>query len=281
MAERKQEEVAAGPVRAIVLLQLDREIDGGVAVEAESVRDAAGGVQKVVLLGAAYQEVSSPVVSRAAGQVSETGLPRRTTTVCPSGGVTTPEESHRETPPHVPHAVVGAYPAEGVVGKLLRATAMALIILYRSAEIADCFAEGVHNLVAQGKPVAITEFGAAGYQGAGERGALGLEIVEYDKDTRAPVRLKGEYARDEAGQAAYLRELLEAFEAGGIDGTFVFTFALYDHLHRPGGDPREDLDLASYGIVKVYGGRPGATYPDMPWEPKAAFAALADYYREH
>ncbi|WP_433226532.1 hypothetical protein [Microtetraspora malaysiensis] len=149
--------------------------------------------------------------------------------------------------------------------------------LYRSAEIADRFADGVHGLAAQGKPVAITEFGAAGYQGAGERGALGLEIVEYDKN--GPVRLNGEYARDEAGQAAYVRELLEAFEAGGIDSAFVFTFALYDHVHRPDGLPHEDLDLASYGIVKVYEDRLGATYPDMPWEPKAAFTTLAEYYR--
>lgn len=147
--------------------------------------------------------------------------------------------------------------------------------LYRSAEIADRFAEGVHGLVAQGKPVAITEFGAACYQGAGDRGALGLEIVEYDEN--GPVRLKGEYARDEAGQATYIRELLEAFEAGGVDSAFVFTFALYDHVHRPDGDPSQDLDLASYGIVKVYEDRLGATYPDMPWEPKAAFAALAGH----
>jgi hypothetical protein len=153
--------------------------------------------------------------------------------------------------------------------------------VYRSAEIADRFAAGVRDLVAQGKPVAITEFGSAGYRGAGDRGALGLEIVEYDKVTREPLRLKGEYARDEAGQAAYLRELLEAFDAGGVDTTFVFTFALYDHPHRPDGDPRDDLDLASYGIVKVYEDRCGTTYPDLPWEPKAAFIAVADYYREH
>jgi hypothetical protein len=152
--------------------------------------------------------------------------------------------------------------------------------LYRSAEVADRFAEGVRNLVAQGKPVAITEFGAAGYQGAGERGAHGLAIVEYDKDS-GPVRLNGQYVRDEAGQAAYLRELLEVFEAGGIDSAFVFTFALYDHVHRPDGDPREDLDLASYGIVKVLENRHGDTYPDMPWEPKAAFTALAEYYQRH
>ncbi|MFF5212157.1 hypothetical protein [Streptosporangium sp. NPDC000396] len=149
--------------------------------------------------------------------------------------------------------------------------------LYRSAEIADRFTDGVRGLVAQGKPVTITEFGAASYQGAGDRGALGLEIVEYDKD--GPVRLNGDYARDEPGQAAYVRELLEAFDAGGVDSTFVFTFALYDHVHRPDGNPRDDLDLASYGIVKVYEDRLGATYPDMPWEPKAAFTTLADYYR--
>ncbi|MEV5576446.1 hypothetical protein AB0L06_41000 [Spirillospora sp. NPDC052269] len=148
--------------------------------------------------------------------------------------------------------------------------------LYRSAEIADQFADGVRGLVAQGKPVAITEFGAAGYQGAGDRGALGLEIVEYGED--GPVRLNGEYVRDEAGQAAYVRELLEAFEAGGVDSTFVFTFALHDHVHRPDGPVHEDLDLASYGVVKVYEDRLGATYPDMPWEPKAAFTALAEFY---
>ncbi|GII84934.1 hypothetical protein Ssi03_29240 [Sphaerisporangium siamense] len=153
--------------------------------------------------------------------------------------------------------------------------------LYRSAEIADRFADGVRGLVAQGKPVAITEFGSAGYEGAGAKGARGLDVVEYDEDTRAPLRLKDVYARDEAGQAAYLRELLEAFEAGGIDGAFVFTFALHDHPHRPDGDPREDLDLASYGIVKVYEDRLGVAYPDMPWEPKAAFAAVAGHYRQH
>jgi hypothetical protein len=150
--------------------------------------------------------------------------------------------------------------------------------VYRSAEVADGFAarfaEGVRHLT---KPVAITEFGSAGYRGAGDRGAEGLDIVEYDKDTRAPLRLTGEYARDEAGQAAYVRELLEIFEAGGADAAFVFTFALYDYPHRPDGDPRDDLDLAGYGIVKVYEDRLGTTYPGLPWDPKAAFAAVADW----
>lgn len=156
---------------------------------------------------------------------------------------------------------------------------VASLDLYRSAETADRFAGGVRDLTAQGKPVAVTEFGSATYRGAGDRGALGLEVVEYDAD--GPVRLNGTYQRDEAAQAAYLHELLEAFDAGGIDATFVFTFALYDHVHRPDGDPRDDLDLASYGIVKTYDDRPGSTHPGIPWDPKKAFFTLAEYYGTH
>jgi hypothetical protein len=150
--------------------------------------------------------------------------------------------------------------------------------LYRSAEVADQFNAGVRALTAQGKPVAVTEFGTAAYRGASDRGARFLEIVEYDKDTGVPIRLNGQYARDEAGQATYLRELLETFDAGGVDTAFVFLLALDGFPHRPGGDPRDDLDRASPGIVKILDNRHGDTYPDLPWEPKAAFTALAEYY---
>ncbi|MDP4507576.1 hypothetical protein [Nonomuraea turcica] len=149
--------------------------------------------------------------------------------------------------------------------------------LIRSAEVANQFREGVRNLVAQGKPVAITGFGTATWRGAGDVAPRSMEIVEYDKTGR-PVGLNGDYVRDEAGQATYLRELLEIFEAEGVDSTFVYLFALDTFPHRP-DDPRHDLDLASLGIVKVLEDRNGDTYPDMPWEPKAAFTALADYYR--
>ncbi|MFC7534062.1 hypothetical protein [Actinoplanes sp. GCM10030250] len=147
--------------------------------------------------------------------------------------------------------------------------------VYRSAEIAatfaETFAEGMRSPSLQGKPVAITEFGSATYRGAGDRGALGLEIVEYAPGA-GPVRLTGEYERDEDGQATYLRELLEVFDAAGVDTAFVFLFALHDHPHRPGGDPRDDLDLASYGIVRTFDD------PDRSFEPKAAFHAVADYF---
>lgn len=151
--------------------------------------------------------------------------------------------------------------------------------LYRSAEVAGRFADGVRALVAQGRPLAITEFGSSAFRGAGDLGARVLEIVEADPDTGAPLRLNGEYVRDEAGQAAYVRELLEIFEDEGVDSTFVFLLALENFPHRPGGDPRDDLDLASPAIVRVLEGGHGATYPDLPWEPKEAFTAVADRYR--
>ena len=147
---------------------------------------------------------------------------------------------------------------------------------YRSVEVAGRFAAGMRALVAQGKPVAITEFGSATYKGAADKGARGGEIIEWDKDAVRALRLKGDYIRDEAEQAMYVRDLLEIFTEEGVDSAFVFTFVLYQLPHRP--DPHEDLDMASYGIVKVYEDRFGSTYPDMRWEPKAAFIALADYY---
>lgn len=152
------------------------------------------------------------------------------------------------------------------------------IELIRSAEVADQFREGVRTLVAQGKPVAITGFGTATWHGAADVAPRSLEILEYD-EAGEPLRLNGDYTRDEQGQANYLRELLEIFDTEGVDAAFVFLFALYSFPHRPNGEPRHDLDLASLGIVKVLEDGKGTTYPDLPWEPKAAFTAVADFYR--
>ncbi|MFI7192925.1 hypothetical protein ACIBQ0_24600 [Nocardia nova] len=150
--------------------------------------------------------------------------------------------------------------------------------LIRSAEVADRFRDGVRALVAQGKPLAITGFGTATWHGSADVAPRSMEIVEYDPVTGAPVRLDGDYVRDEAGLAAYLSDLLEIFDSEGVDSAFVFLFALHSHPHRPDGDPRDDLDLAGLGIVKVFEDRHGTTYPDMTWEPKAAFAAVAEFY---
>ncbi|MFE5914372.1 hypothetical protein ACFQ6B_35560 [Streptomyces wedmorensis] len=151
--------------------------------------------------------------------------------------------------------------------------------LIRSSEVADRFREAVRTLAQGPKPLAITGFGTAAYRGAGDRGGRVLEVVEHDPLTRAPTRLNGMYERDEAGQATYLSELLEIFDSEGVDSAFVFLFALFGYPHRPDGDPRDDLDRAGLGIVKLLEGRHGHAYPDMEWEPKAAFAAVAERYR--
>lgn len=59
-------------------------------------------------------------------------------------------------------------------------------------------------------------------------------------------------------------------------GAFWFTLAGYGLPHR--ADPRHDLDMASYRVVKVLEDRRGSDYPDMAWEPKASFHALAAAY---
>ncbi|MBE1493463.1 hypothetical protein H4696_000563 [Amycolatopsis lexingtonensis] len=145
---------------------------------------------------------------------------------------------------------------------------------HRSKEVAHVYRDGIRTLVAPGKPVAITEFGVTPYRGAADLGARCGEIVEYEGEV--PVRLKGVYVRDEEEQAGYLRELLEVFTAEGVDAAFACTFVCYGLVHRE--DPAEDLDMASWGVVKVLEEGNGETYPDVPWEPKAAFRALAECY---
>src|SRR5258708_25666680 len=156
---------------------------------------------------------------------------------------------------------------------------------YPTKATAPNFRENIRAFVAAGraqaKPVAITEFGCTTHRGAADGGSDSLSegaMIVWDDDAR-PVRLSGEYVRDENAQATYLREVLEVFETEGVDNAFVNTFARYDLPHR--SDPREDFDMASFGIVKVLDSQSGARnqrYPDMPWEPKEAFNTLAEWY---
>jgi hypothetical protein len=148
---------------------------------------------------------------------------------------------------------------------------------HRSADIAPYFQRGIRALVNQGKPVAITEFGCCTYRGAADKGARADLIIEW-VDGRAD-HLNGIYVRDENEQAAYIKELLEIFETEKVDAVFVNTFARYDLPHRE--NLSYDLDLASGGIVKVYENMQGKIYPDMSWEPKAAFYTLAKYYKSN
>ncbi|MFD5225887.1 hypothetical protein ACFWHT_09735 [Microbacterium sp. NPDC058342] len=148
---------------------------------------------------------------------------------------------------------------------------------YRDASNADALPATISALTSQGMPAAVTEFGCTTFTGAAERGSRG-GIIGYDEATARAVRLTESVERDEAEQAGYLRELLDLYDAGGVDSAFVYTFA---SRHLPASDdPEKDFDRGSFGIVKVLpDGRTGTAYPGMPWEPKEAFHTLAEYGR--
>lgn len=149
---------------------------------------------------------------------------------------------------------------------------VAAIDAYRDAGNAGTFRDEIRRQLRYGKPLAITEFGCAGYAGAADRGGMGWAIVDESTD---PPQLDGDYVRDETEQVRYLRDLHQIFTDEGVDLAFWFTFACYEFVHR--AQPRQDLDLASYGVVRMLDtGRPGTGYQGLGWEPKLAFTALAD-----
>ena len=138
---------------------------------------------------------------------------------------------------------------------------------YRDAGNHDAFPYIVKRQFRHGKPVAITEFGCCTYTGAGDRGGMGWAIIDHEAD---PVRLDGDYVRDEDEQVRYLNELHAIFDAEGVDSAFWFTFAGYRLVHRD--EPRADLDMASYGVVALLDD------DGTQWRPKKSFRALADLY---
>jgi hypothetical protein len=130
-----------------------------------------------------------------------------------------------------------------------------------------------------------------------------------------PPRADGHYIRDEGLQARELVDQLGVLDAAGVEGAFVQTFVVPNSPYR--SDPRYDTDMANFSLVKSFPeaetaeefrrqaisvasemmgmeldphvldgfsgptGEHGVTYPDMPWEPKESFKAVADYYANH
>ncbi|MEU4170826.1 abortive phage infection protein [Streptomyces sp. NPDC026665] len=125
-----------------------------------------------------------------------------------------------------------------------------------------------------GKPVAVMEFGCCTFEGAPERGGMGWDVVDY---TKQPPEIKAGLVRSERAQAAYLTDVLAAFEAMGLYSAMAYTFVTRDAPHSP-QDPRHDLDMASYSIVKTIENRPGDPDAGVRWEPKESFHALARQY---
>ena len=157
---------------------------------------------------------------------------------------------------------------------------------YRATQIKDRYAAMLKPLLAQGKPVVVMECGCCTYRGAEDAGGRAFNIV----DVRSLIlheipllgrfvrpRLNGVYVRDEALQAREIVDQLRVLDGAGVDGAFVYTFVFPNNPYDE--NPRYDLDMASYSLVKSYGGnRHGTTYPGMTWEPKESFHVVAGFY---
>jgi len=202
--------------------------------------------------------------------------------------------------------------------------------LYRDVRIKNAFDKIAKSYVAFNKPVMIGEFGCCTYRGADLLGGNGFIVAfgmmndymggkievpaPFGEMLKVIPKVDGHYVRDEGVQAKEIIEELSIFDSAGVEGAFVFTFVSPTSAYNP--DPRFDLDLGSFSLVKSYPekatfkqivsesaeqarelgieeapdlsdkfasviGKHGTTYPDMPWEPKEAFRAVADYYAKH
>jgi hypothetical protein len=145
--------------------------------------------------------------------------------------------------------------------------------IYREARIKDSYGDLIKRYFAHNKPVILGEFGCCTYQGAEEAGGMGWAILDFGTTS---LQLNGEYVRDEGLQARELTDVLSILDGVGVDGAFVFTFVSPTLPYNE--DPQYDLDMASYSLVKSYADKHGTTYPDMLWEPKESFKAVADYF---
>ena len=131
----------------------------------------------------------------------------------------------------------------------------------------------LHRYTRLGKPVAIAEFGTCTYKGAGRRGGLAWDVLDATGE-----RLRGHLVRSERAQARYLVGRLRIFEALGLDSATVYQFVTPDAPHR--SQPRYDLDMASYGIVKPIWATRDRPTSRWHWEPKAAFRALSHEFQQ-
>ncbi len=168
---------------------------------------------------------------------------------------------------------------------------------YRIIRIEDKYVEMLKPAFQHGKPVVITEFGYSTYQGGiGSEGllsssGLGGNIIDFKSQFLHQVPLlgklikphlnKGNHVRDEKWQAQKLIENLKVLDEAGVEGTFISEFE--SQIKPYSSKPYFDLDMASSSLVKYLDGgkKHGTTYPNMPWEPKESFRAVADYYANH
>jgi hypothetical protein len=149
---------------------------------------------------------------------------------------------------------------------------------YRESRTELHYLDTLQRLSARGKPVVVTEFGMRTYRGADRDGRIGTGIADWKTVFlhRLPVvgrfvrprLVAGAHVRDEGLQARRIAEDLAILDAAGVDGAFVCQFV--EPMSTYSTDPRHDLDMGALSLVK--------TYPDLTWEPKESFHAVARFY---
>lgn len=158
------------------------------------------------------------------------------------------------------------------------------------------------ELKEMGKPIVITEFGTSSYEGAAAWGGASYNIVEWRQNDYSYIRDNNwngdaskepqeKYKRNEDVQANYIQKLLDIFIETGVYGAFVFCYVepqytYHEEILRYKKDKQGiwrdcDIDKASLGIMKVHSD-PSTNQPieANKW-PKAAFYAVANFYRVH
>ena len=142
--------------------------------------------------------------------------------------------------------------------------------LYRSKRNQDSYEQQLKTYMAHNKPVAITEYGCCPVKGGADLGGTATFTVLAIQESGLVVNDGWQYSDEE--QVIYLKELFSAFTTTGVKIAFWFTFADYEKLYSE--DARHNLDMASYGVVKMLN-HPGKTYPDMQWEPRKVFWTIS------
>jgi hypothetical protein len=160
---------------------------------------------------------------------------------------------------------------------------------YWNTRTAERYEATLAPLLATGKPVVVTELGFPACTDASDPAMLTL----YNATTASvlagglPIvgrllrpRVRRIYQRDEPLQARLLADQLALLDRLGVDGAYIMSFAFPLAPYDP--DPRHDIDATSLSLVRTLPrGDHGTTYPDLPWEPKQAFHAVADYYAQN
>ena len=157
---------------------------------------------------------------------------------------------------------------------------------YWAEQIKDRYIEMLRPHLSSGKPVVVTSFGFTTTNAPANGVASTLGNVNWQSKFLHQLPIIGRFVkpylnvvneRDEHAQASRLVDTLKLLDGGGVYGAFIDNFVF--PLNPYDDNPKYDLDRESESLVKSYGnGKHGATYPEMTWEPKESFKAVADYY---